>query len=289
MVKDNRHRTRAISGDGGEIAINSKRQVFTLVSEIQNEVHRFSVAYHHQKHAKRGLSLSLTEIEGVGEKRASALLKYFKTMTAIKNAEVDDLADSTNYTLRTAGYPERTRDEVRRFVGNGIYKLIERAVPTGTDKAEIDKCFDIFCRNYKKNMANKTKPYPGITDMLKTLYENGFKLAIVTNKADFAAQELCGEMFGDYVKTVVGSVKERRNKPYPDNVLFAMDKMGAEKSETVYVGDSEVDVETAKNSGLSVISVLWGYRDIDVLKKAGAEKTAKNAEELKNILLNLKK
>lgn len=78
MVKDNRHRTRAISGDGGEIAINSKRQVFTLVSEIQNEVHRFSVAYHHQKHAKRGLSLSLTEIEGVGEKRASALLKYFK-------------------------------------------------------------------------------------------------------------------------------------------------------------------------------------------------------------------
>lgn len=162
---------------------------------------------------------------------------------------LDDLADSTNYTLRTAGYPERTRDEVRRFVGNGIYKLIERAVPTGTDKAEIDKCFDIFCRNYKKNMANKTKPYPGITDMLKTLYENGFKLAIVTNKADFAAQELCGEMFGDYVKTVVGSVKERRNKPYPDNVLFAMDKMGAEKSETVYVGDSEVDVETAKIQG----------------------------------------
>ncbi len=92
MVKDNRHRTRAISGDGGEIAINSKRQVFTLVSEIQNEVHRFSVAYHHQKHAKRGLSLSLTEIEGVGEKRASALLKYFKTMTAIKNAEVDELS-----------------------------------------------------------------------------------------------------------------------------------------------------------------------------------------------------
>ncbi len=202
---------------------------------------------------------------------------------------LDDLADSTNYTLRTVGYPERTRDEVRRFVGNGIYKLIERAVPAGTDKAEIDKCFDIFCLNYKKNMANKTKPYPGITDMLKTLYENGFKLAIVTNKADFAAQELCGEMFGDYVKTVVGSVKERRNKPYPDNVLFAMDKMGAEKSETVYVGDSEVDVETAKNSGLSVIAVLWGYRDIDVLKKAGAEKTAENAEELKNILLNLKK
>lgn len=111
--------------------------------------------------------------------------------------------------------------------------------------------------------------------MLKTLYENGFKLAIVTNKADFAAQELCGEMFGDYVKTVVGSVKERRNKPYPDNVLFAMDKMGAEKSETVYVGDSEVDVETAKNSGLSVIAVLWGYRDIDVLKKPERKKPRK--------------
>ena len=102
MVKDNRHRTRAISGDGGEIAINSKRQVFTLVSEIQNEVHRFSVAYHHQKHAKRGLSLSLTEIEGVGEKRASALLKYFKTMTAIKNAEVDELSKASGITSAVA-------------------------------------------------------------------------------------------------------------------------------------------------------------------------------------------
>lgn len=102
MVKDNRHRTRAISGDGGEIAINSKRQVFTLVSEIQNEVHRFSVAYHHQKHAKRGLSLSLTEIEGVGEKRASALLKYFKTMTAIKNAEVDELSKAQGITSAVA-------------------------------------------------------------------------------------------------------------------------------------------------------------------------------------------
>ncbi len=102
MVKDNRHRTRAISGDGGEIAINSKRQVFTLISEIQNEVHRFSVAYHHQKHAKRGLSLSLTEIEGVGEKRASALLKYFRTMTAIKNAEVDELSKAPGITSAVA-------------------------------------------------------------------------------------------------------------------------------------------------------------------------------------------
>lgn len=102
MVKDNRHRTRAISGDGGEIAINSKRQVFTLVSEIQNEVHRFSVAYHHQKHAKRGLSLSLIEIEGVGEKRASALLKYFKTITAIKNAEVDELSKAPGITSAVA-------------------------------------------------------------------------------------------------------------------------------------------------------------------------------------------
>ena len=102
MVKDNRHRTRAISGDGGGISINSKRQVFTLVSEIQNEVHRFSVAYHHQKHAKRGLSLSLTEIEGVGEKRASALLKYFKTMTAIKNAEVDELTKAPGITSAVA-------------------------------------------------------------------------------------------------------------------------------------------------------------------------------------------
>ena len=157
MVKDNRHRTRAISGDGGEIAINSKRQVFTLVSEIQNEVHRFSVAYHHQKHAKHGHSQSHTEIEGVGEKRASALLKYFKTMTAIKNAEVDELSKAPGITSAVAQniYDYyRTKDSLKCLtrlysISTELFltlsttlqtALITRSEPRATRKGRATRC-----------------------------------------------------------------------------------------------------------------------------------------------------
>lgn len=198
---------------------------------------------------------------------------------------LEDLTDSTNAALRYCGYPERTIDEIRRFVGNGIYKLIERAVPENTDVENTKKCYDFFCADYKKNMANKTKPYDGVDDLLKNLYDAGLRLAIVTNKADFAAQELCGSLFGKYVKVVVGSDGVRPNKPAPDGVYYALSKLGVTKEEAVFVGDSEVDIATAKNADIDCIGVLWGFRDKKDLEEVGVTKTAATTAELQNMLL----
>ncbi|MGN0519576.1 MAG: HAD family hydrolase [Candidatus Fimenecus sp.] len=202
---------------------------------------------------------------------------------------LEDLADSTNYALRSCCLPERTLEEVRRFVGNGIRKLIERAVPANTPKNTIDECFTVFCAHYKQNMENKTAEYDGISDMLSVLFDAGYKMAIVTNKADFAAQALCSKLFGKYVKTVVGSVDSRPNKPAPDGVYYALEKMGVSKEEAVFVGDSEVDILTAKNADIDAIGVLWGFRDLTDLEAVGVKTTVKTTKELENLLINLKK
>lgn len=202
---------------------------------------------------------------------------------------LDDLTDSTNYALRTCAFPERTLEEVRRFVGNGIRKLIERAVPENTSSEKIDVCFSAFCEHYKQNMENKTAEYSGISDMLSVLYAAGYKMAIVTNKADFAAQTLCKKLFGQYVKTVVGSVEGRPNKPAPDGVYYALREMGVQKEEAVFVGDSEVDIETAQNADIDAVGVLWGFRDLADLEAVGVRTTVKTTEELKNLLIALKK
>lgn len=201
---------------------------------------------------------------------------------------LEDLCDSTNYALRKCGFPKRSLNEVRRFVGNGIRKLIERAVPETAGEPEITECYGIFCEHYKGNMENKTAEYDGITEMLGALYEAGYKMAIVTNKADFAAQALCRRLFGNYIHTVVGSVDTRPNKPAPDGVYYALAQMGAEKSEAVFVGDSEVDILTAKNAGIDAVGVLWGFRDLSDLQNVGVKTTAKDTKELKNLLLSLK-
>lgn len=201
---------------------------------------------------------------------------------------LDDLRDSTNYALAKCGFPERSLAEVRRFVGNGILKLIERAVPENTAPPEITECYELFCEHYKHNMENKTAEYDGISDMLRALYEAGYKMAIVTNKADFAAQVLCKRLFGDYVKTVVGSVESRPNKPAPDGVYYALAEMQVTKEEAVFVGDSEVDILTAKNAEIDAIGVLWGFRNLSDLQKAGVQKTVSDTEELKKYLLDLK-
>lgn len=202
---------------------------------------------------------------------------------------LEDLCDSTNAALLHCGFPERSLQEVRRFVGNGIRKLIERAVPDMAAEEQIEECFAYFCEHYKHNMENKTAEYGGITDLLKVLYDAGYKMAIVTNKADFAAQVLCKKLFGEYVKTVVGSVDSRPNKPAPDGVYYALEQMGAAKEEAVFIGDSEVDILTAKNAGIDAIGVLWGFRDLEDLQAVGVEKSVSDTEELKNLLLNLKK
>ena len=201
---------------------------------------------------------------------------------------LEDLTDSTNYALRTCGFPERTLEEVRRFVGNGIRKLIERAVPVHTDAENISECFTVFCEHYKQNMENKTAEYTGISDMLSTLYAAGYKMAIVTNKADFAAQVLCGKLFGNYVKTVVGSVENRPNKPAPDGVFYALECLKSDVQNAVFVGDSDVDILTAKNASLPSIGVLWGFRDREVIEKAGAKYIVSTVSELENTLISLK-
>ncbi len=202
---------------------------------------------------------------------------------------LEDLCDSTNAALRHCGFPERGLEEVRRFVGNGIRKLIERAVPENAAEEQIAECFACFCEHYKHNMENKTAEYSGISDMLKALYEAGYQMAIVTNKADFAAQALCKKLFGDYVKTVVGSVDSRPNKPAPDGVYYALRQMGVPKDEAVFIGDSEVDILTAKNAGIDAVGVLWGFRNPEDLQAVGVKKTVSDTEELKNLLLKLKK
>lgn len=201
---------------------------------------------------------------------------------------LEDLADSTNYALGACGFPVRTLEEVRRFVGNGIRKLIERAVPKTATEPKITECFNIFCEHYKQNMENKTAEYDGISEMLSTLYAAGYKMAIVTNKADFAAQVLCGNLFGKYIKTVVGSVDTRPNKPAPDGVYYALQQMGVSKDEAVFVGDSEVDILTAQNAEIDAIGVLWGFRNLADLEKVGVKTTVKTTKDLEKMLLSLK-
>lgn len=197
---------------------------------------------------------------------------------------LEDLADSVNYVLEKHGFAKRTIDEVRRFVGNGIYKLVERALPDTADEDTVQICFEEFSAYYKSNMMNKTKMYDGIDELLTELKKANIKLAVVTNKADFAAQDLCKCLFGNRIDVVVGSNGIRRNKPAPDNILLALEKLNVSKEDTVYIGDSEVDAQTAINSNLDFIAVLWGFRDISDFKGFDLMHTANNISQLKKLL-----
>ena len=179
---------------------------------------------------------------------------------------LDDLRDSVNFALKNNNLPCRSTEEIRAFVGNGIRLLIERAVPQNTEKAVVDKCFDDFKAHYKNNSANLTKPYDGVIAVLNKLKDKGIKLAIVSNKADFAVQTLVEKYFEGIFDFSVGEKEGIRRKPFPDSVFNAMEYLGADKNTTVYVGDSEVDVETAFNSGIPCIAVTWGFRDKAVLE-----------------------
>ena len=184
---------------------------------------------------------------------------------------LDDLKDSLNYTLKKNNLPERTREEVRLFVGNGIRKLMERGVPTGTDEAVIDKVYSDFTEHYKIHCNDKTKPYGGVLNMLEKLKQNGVKLAVLSNKADYAVQDLCKRYFCGYIDIAAGEIEGIPKKPAPDGVYRTLEKLGVECGKCVYIGDSDVDVYTAKNSGMNCIAVDWGFRDKDVLINAGAE------------------
>ena len=180
---------------------------------------------------------------------------------------LEDLADSTNYALKANGLPERTIDEVRRFVGNGIRLLIERAVPTDTDKKLTDKVFDTFKEYYKTHCAVKTRPYDGIKDVLLELRKAGCLTAVVSNKADFAVQDLCKDYFDNLFDFAIGEREGIKKKPAPDSVFEVLSKLNVEKDNAVYVGDSDVDFATSVNAGMDVIMVGWGFRDAEFLRE----------------------
>ena len=190
-----------------------------------------------------------------------------------------DLAASTNYALRKHGMPEHSIDDVRRFVGNGVRKLMERAVPDGADNPLFDEAFATFRQHYMEHSLDTTRPYDGIPETLAALKARGCRLAVVSNKMMAATQELCRHFFPDTIEVAIGEDEAHgiRKKPAPDTVFEALKTLDVSRVEepdglsAVYVGDSDVDIQTAANAGLPCISVLWGFRDRDFLIQHGAE------------------
>jgi phosphoglycolate phosphatase len=181
-----------------------------------------------------------------------------------------DLTSSVNHALRSVGLPERTQEDVRKFVGNGVRMLMKRAVPGGEDNVLFEDAFSEFRNYYLNHDKDQTVPYEGIMDMLTELKGRGAKIAVVSNKFLAATQSLCSHYFGNLVDVAIGEHEGVRKKPAPDTVEEALLRMGADKESAVYVGDSDVDILTAKNSGLPCISVLWGFRDKEFLEAHGA-------------------
>ena len=197
---------------------------------------------------------------------------------------LEDLKDSTNYALNQYGYPARTIDEVREFVGNGVRKLIERAIPQGNDNPDCEDCLNVFKKHYAQNMYNKTGPYEGIIEMLRQLKENGIKIAVVSNKFDLAVKELCKKYFGELIEIAIGESENVRKKPAPDSVLKAIKELNSEIKNCIYSGDSDVDVQTAQNTGIECIGVTWGFRDRSLLEKEGAQYIIDTPDEFIKII-----
>ena len=182
-----------------------------------------------------------------------------------------DLADSTNFAIEKNGYKKRTVEEIRRFVGEGVRTLMIRALPSGVDDSVIDQCIKDFKEYYSKNMRNKTVPYEGIMELLKTLKDNNMKVGVVSNKFDRAVKELCKDYFGDLIDIAVGEREGIAKKPAPDSVFEALRILDSKKECVLYIGDSDTDMETAKNAGVDSIGVTWGFRDREVLIETGAK------------------
>lgn len=193
-----------------------------------------------------------------------------------------DLAASVNYAMRTHGMPEHSVDEVCRFVGNGVRRLMERAVPGGAAHPAFEAAFATFRRHYMEHSLDTTRPYEGIPEMLQELKRRGRHTAVVSNKFDAATKELCRHFFPDTIEVAVGEHEAEgiRKKPAPDTVLQALSQLGVGQEGAVYVGDSDVDIQTARNSGLPCISVLWGFRDREFLLAHGAETFVSQPSEL---------
>ena len=191
-----------------------------------------------------------------------------------------DLAASTNYALRTHHMPERSLDEVRRFVGNGVKKLMERAIPDGLNNPLFEETFATFRQHYMQHNLDTTQPYPGIMQLLEQLKAEDKNIAVVSNKFYAATRELCRHFFGALVPGAIGEREDIRKKPAPDTVIEALRELGVDKEGAVYIGDSDVDIMTAKNSGMPCVSVLWGFRDKEFLLEHGATTLISKPEEM---------
>lgn len=183
---------------------------------------------------------------------------------------LQDLADATNAVMRMHGYPTHSVEAVRQFVGNGARVLIEKALPTGTDEAKIHTVLGDFKEYYGKHSADATKPYDGVLECLRRLREAGVRTAVVSNKPDFAVKALAKQYFDGLFDMAIGDREGVRKKPAPDSVLEVMAALGVLPAEAVYIGDSDVDVLTAKNAGIDGIFVDWGFRSAQVLSESGA-------------------
>ena len=183
---------------------------------------------------------------------------------------LDDLTAAVNHALQSCGFPQRTRDEVRAFIGNGVIRLMQRAVPQGTAQPEFDRCFALFREHYLSHMNDRTRAFDGILPLLGELKRRGVKSAVVSNKLQAGVVGLCNTYFTDSVDCAVGVADESERKPNPVNVLRAMQTLGVSPEETLCVGDSEVDVQTAENAGLRCVGATWGYRSRETLLQAGA-------------------
>lgn len=193
-----------------------------------------------------------------------------------------DLAASVNYALAAHGMAQHTVDEVRLMVGNGVRLLMERAMADGDRNPLFEDTFATFRRHYMQHSLDTTHPYPGVAEMLVELRRRGCRTAVVSNKFDAATKELCRHFFAGTIEVAIGEHEAEgiRKKPAPDTVNEALRQLGVGREHAVYIGDSDVDVMTAKNSGIPCISVLWGFRDKDFLLAHGATAFVRRPAEL---------
>lgn len=194
-----------------------------------------------------------------------------------------DLASSVNFALRSCGYPERSIDEVRTFIGNGVIMLMHRSVPKGTNAEDEKKCFEKFRAHYLEHMEDTTAPYEGVNGLIRALGEKGIGTAVVSNKLDAAVKGLCKKHF-PLLTCAFGVTQESERKPSAANVYKALSLLGVRREEALYVGDSEVDVQTAQNAGLEVVGVTWGYRSRELLLSAGAKVLVDRPEEILGLI-----
>lgn len=197
---------------------------------------------------------------------------------------LDDLRDSLNDILTQKGYEPRSIEDVKRFVGNGVRNLVRLSVPEHCSDDEVTLILEEFKENYKHNMQNKTRPYNGIMELLLDLYRFNYKLAIVSNKYDSAVKELSRTYFGNLIPVAIGETAEIKRKPAPDSIFTAIKELGSDLNSTILVGDSETDVQTAKNAGIPCIGVTWGFRCREVLRSEGADYLIDTPKELLTLI-----